>query len=79
MMQINTNKIAIKLNGDFTLRPGMKVKLNMGNKRYGGIWLVSAINHDIARTKHLMDVLLMRDTESTNHDNRATKLKLNTQ
>jgi hypothetical protein len=79
MMQINTNKIAIKLNGDFTLRPGMKVKLNMGNKRYTGIWLVSAINHDIARTKHLMDVLLMRDSESTNHDNRATKLKLNTQ
>jgi len=79
MMQINANKIAIKLNGDFTLRPGMKVKLNMGNKRYTGIWLVSAINHDIARTKHLMDVLLIRDSESTNHDERATKLKLNTQ
>ena len=79
MMQIISNKIAVKLNGDFTLRPGMKVKLNMGNKRYSGVWLVSAINHDIARTKHLMNVILIRDSESTNHDIRATKLKLNTQ
>jgi hypothetical protein len=79
MMQINANKISVKLNGDFTLRPGMKVKLNLGTKRYSGVWLVSTINHDIAKTKHMMDVTMIRDSESGNHDNRATKLKLNTQ
>jgi hypothetical protein len=79
MLQITANKIAITVNGDFTLRPGMLVYLDLGKKRYSGKWLVSRIDHDIAKTKHLMTVSLIRDTESTSSDVRANKLILNIQ
>jgi len=77
MMQINANKIVISLNGDFTLRPGTKISLNLGTKRYSGTWLVQSIVHDIAKTKHYMDVVLIRDTEYLNPNIRAEKLVLN--
>jgi hypothetical protein len=77
MMQINANKIVISLNGDFTLRPGTKISLNLGTKRYSGTWLVQSIVHDIAKTKHYMDVVLIRDTEYLNPNTRSEKLVLN--
>lgn len=79
LMQLLSNKLIIKLNGDLTLRPGMKININLGNKRYSGIWLVSSISHDMAKTKHFMDVVLIRDSEHLNPEVRADKLKLNTQ
>jgi hypothetical protein len=77
MMQINANKIVISVNGDLTLRPGTKISLNLGTKRYSGTWLIQSIVHDIAKTKHYMDVVLIRDTEYTNPNIRAEKLILN--
>ena len=64
--------------GDFTLRPGNIVKINLPGKRYHGYWLVSTINHDIAKTKHLMSVVLIRDSESSDPNVRSKKLVLNT-
>lgn len=77
MMLINANKIVITVNGDFTLRPGTKISLNLGAKRYSGTWLVQSIVHDIAKTKHYMDIVLVRDSEYLSHDVRAEKLTLN--
>ena len=74
MMQLLSNKIIVTLNGDFTLRPGVKVNMKFGNKRYSGIWLVSNIVHDIAKTKHLMTVTLIRDSEYLRPESRADKL-----
>lgn len=79
MMQLLSNKILVKLNGDLTLRPGNVVTLDLGDKRYSGKWLVSSILHDFAKTKHLMDVTLIRDTEYTDPNKKATKLTLNTE
>ena len=78
MMQILSNKIMITVLGDFTLRPGNIVKINLPGKRYHGYWLVSTINHDIAKTKHLMSVILIRDSESLDPNVRSKNLVLNT-
>ena len=79
MMQLLSSKIVIKLNGDLTLRPGNVVTLELGDKRYSGRWLVSSILHDFAKTKHLMDVTLIRDTEYKDPNKKAKKLILNTE
>jgi hypothetical protein len=79
MMQLLSNKILVKLNGDLTLRPGNVVTLDLGDKRYSGKWLVSSILHDFAKTKHLMDVILIRDTEYKDPNKKAKKLTLNTE
>ena len=78
MMQILSNKIMISVLGDFTLRPGNRIKINMPGKRYHGYWLVSTISHDVAKTKHLMSVILIRDSESSDPNVRSKKLVLNT-
>ena len=78
MMQILSNKIMISVLGDFTLRPGNRVKINLPGKRYHGYWLVSTITHDVAKTKHLMSVILIRDSESSDPNVRSKKLVLNT-
>jgi hypothetical protein len=78
MMQILSNKIMIHVVGDFTLRPGNMIKIGIPGKRYSGYWLVSAITHNIAKTKHSMDVTLIRDSESSDPNIRSKKLVLNT-
>lgn len=78
MMQINANKIVIKVNGDLTMRPGMVVNVSYGDKRFSGNWLVSQINHDFGKNKHYMTMVLIRDSEYLNHEVRAKELILNT-
>ena len=78
MMQILSNKIMITVVGDFTLRPGNKIKINVPGKRYSGYWLVSTIVHKIGMLKHRMSVTLIRDSESSNPDIRSKQLQLNT-
>lgn len=79
LMQLMSNKITIKVNGDLTIRPGHKVYLNLANKRFSGIWLVSTVIHDIAKTRHLMELTLIRDTEHLDPNVRAKELTLNTE
>ena len=79
MMQIRSNRISIMVNGDLTLRPGEKVNINLGEKRYSGIWLVSSILHDIAKTKHYMTIELIRDSEYMDPAKRSKELVLNTE
>jgi hypothetical protein len=79
MMQIRANRISIMVNGDLTLRPGEKVIINLGEKRYSGVWLVSSILHDIAKTKHYMSVELIRDSEYIDPTKRSKELVLNTE
>jgi hypothetical protein len=78
MVQIQANKAIMTINGDLTLRPGMRVRLDMDPKRYTGVWLVSSITHDFAKTKHLMKVTLIRDSEYYSPNDTAKTLKLNT-
>ena len=78
MMQILSNKIMITVNGDLTLRPGNKIRINVPGKRYSGYWLVSAINHNMGMLRHRMTITLIRDSESSNPDIRSKELQLNT-
>ena len=73
MLQLNSQKALIVVNGDFSLKPGQLIKLNIplgidaerSESRVSGNWLVSQIIHSFATQQtHRMTVSLVRDTAS---------------
>jgi len=73
MLQLNSQKALIVVNGDFSVQPGdiISLKIPLGvdtdreNTRASGKWLVSQINHAFATQQtHRMVLSLVRDTSS---------------
>ena len=82
MFLINSQKAAIVLNGDLTLRPGQLINIQSEmpgseseetqNRRFGGRWLVTDINHVITGMNHKMLIGLSRDSSPIAPDESST-------
>ena len=69
MFLINSQKSAIVLNGDLSLRPGQLINIQSQmpgadgkSRRFSGRWLVTDINHTISGMNHKMLIALSRDS-----------------